>query len=71
MNLLDAAIQVAEEGTFDRRHQPSDSEMKRAVGLVQKVVLGTATNSDRIILDNLLSSIGTSFGQVYAAMTES
>lgn len=69
MNLLDAAIAIAEEGQTGTR-QPSQPELKRATELTRKMLSGQATNTDRIVLRNLLSGMGTSLEEVMAAVQE-
>ena len=69
MNLLDAAIAIAEKGQTGTR-QPSQPELKRATELTRKMLSGQATNTDRIVLRNLLSRMGTSLEEVMAAVQE-
>ena len=68
-NLLDDAIQVANDA-YMGRPEPSPSEMKRAVQLVQRVITGKATNTDRVALRGILGRLGTSEQQVIAALQE-
>lgn len=69
-NLLDAAVAIAEESRASGRREPSQPELKRAVELTRKMVSGQATNTDRIVLTNLLKSMGTSLEEVFAAVQE-
>jgi hypothetical protein len=68
-NLLDDAIQVANYA-YMGRPEPSPSEMKRATQLVQRVITGKATNTDRVALRGILGRLGTSEQQVIAALQE-
>lgn len=68
-NLLDDAIQVANDA-YMGRSEPSPSEMKRAAQLVQRVITGKATNTDRVALRGILGRLGTSEQQVIAALQE-
>lgn len=68
-NLLDDAIQVANDA-YMGRPEPSPSEMKRAAQLVQRIITGKATNTDRIALRGILGRLGTSEQQVIAALQE-
>lgn len=70
MNFLDAAVAVAEENQFGGKREPSQPEMKRAVELTRKFVTGQATNTDQIVLRNLLKGMGTSMAEVIAAVQE-
>lgn len=69
-NLLDAAVAIAEENQASGRREPSQPELKRAVELTRKMVSGQATNTDRIVLTNLLKTMGTSLEDVFAAVQE-
>lgn len=68
-NILDEAVQVATAGYLDRG-QPNPAEMKRATQLVQRVITGQATNTDRIVLRGILDKIGTTEEEVFAALRE-
>ena len=70
MNLLDAAVAMAEESQFGRKREPSQPELKRATELTRKLVSGQATNTDKIVLRNLLKGMGTSLEEVMAAVQE-
>lgn len=68
-NILDEAVQIANEAYLSRR-TPNPAEMKRAAQLVQKAITGRATNTERIVLRGILGKIGVSEDQVLAAIQE-
>ena len=68
-NILDEAVQIANEAYLSRR-TPNPAEMKRAAQLVQKAITGRATNTERIVLKGILRKIGVSEDQVLAAIQE-
>ena len=68
-NILDEAVQIANEAYLSRR-TPNPAEIKRAAQLVQKAITGRATNTERIVLKGILGKIGVSEDQVLAAIQE-
>jgi len=68
-NILDEAVRIAAEGYLDNG-TPNPAEMKRATQLVQRILTGRATNTDRIALRGILGKIGTSEQEVIAALRE-
>ena len=68
-NILDEAVRIAAEGYLDNG-APNPAEMKRATQLVQRILTGQATNTDRIALKGILGKIGTTEQEVIAALRE-
>lgn len=68
-NLLDEAVRIAEEGWIGN-DAPNPAEMKRATQLVQRMLTGKATNTDRIALRGILGRMGTSEQEVIAAIRD-
>lgn len=68
-NLLDDAVQIANE-EYLKGGAPNPSEMKRASQLLQRVITGRATNTDKVALRGILGRIGTSEQEVIAALRE-
>lgn len=70
-NLLDAAVEIVNEEYLDgSRPEPSAPELKRATQLVQKVLQGSASQTEQIVLSRLLQKMGTSMDEVFAAVQE-
>lgn len=70
-NLLDEAVRIVNQEYLDgSRPEPSAPELKRATQLVQKVLQGTASQTDQIVLSRLLQKMGTSTEEVFAAVQE-
>lgn len=70
-NLLDEAVRIVNQEYLDgSRPEPSAPELKRATQLVQKILQGTASQTDQIVLSRLLQKMGTSMDEVFAAVQE-
>lgn len=71
-NLLDEAVRIVNE-EYHKGFQPEPSapELKRATQLVQKVLQGTASETEQIVLSRLLQKMGTSTDEVFAAVQAS
>lgn len=69
-NLLDAAVKMAESSSVASRNGPTEAELRRATGLVKKLISGSLTSTDMIVLENMLNGMGTSVDQVLAAVQE-
>lgn len=69
-NLLDAAVKMAESSSAASRNGPTEAELRRATGLVKKLISGSLTSTDMIVLENMLNGMGTSVDQVLAAVQE-
>lgn len=70
-NLLDEAVRIVNQEYSDgSRPEPSAPELKRATQLVQKILQGTASQTDQIVLSRLLQKMGTSMDEVFAAVQE-
>lgn len=68
-NLLDEAVRIVnEEYNKGSQPEPSAPELKRATQLVQKVLQGTASETEQIVLSRLLQKMGTSTDKVFAAV---
>ena len=68
-NILDEAVKLASMEYLDNG-TPNPAEMKRATQLVQRILTGKATNTDRIVLRGILGKIGTTEQEVIAALRE-
>lgn len=70
-NLLDEAVRIVNQEYLDgSRPEPSAPELERATQLVQKVLQGTASQTEQIVLSRLLQKMGTSTEEVFAAVQE-
>lgn len=70
-NLLDEAVRIVNQEYLDgSRPEPSTPELKRSTQLVQKILQGTASQTDQIVLSRLLQKMGTSTDEVFAAAQE-
>lgn len=68
-NLLDEAVRIVnEEYNKGSQPEPSAPELKRATQLVQKVLQGTASETEQIVLSRLLQKMSTSTDEVFAAV---
>lgn len=71
LNLLDEAVRIVNQEHLDGSHpEPSAPELKRATQLVQRILRGTASQTDQIVLSRLLQKMGTSTDEVFAAVQE-
>lgn len=70
-NLLDEAVKIVNQEYLDGSlPEPSAPELKRATQLVQKILQGTASQTEQIVLSRLLQKMGTSMDEVFAAVQE-